>query len=209
MADKQLSECGATIKTAYESQSNTNAYTDAEKSKLSGIQAGAQVNAVNTVNGQTGTVVITKSDIALSNVDNTSDVNKPISTAQQNALNTKATQANANVWPQQQTVQGTDLTDASNVSWNLNTQASTYLLMTAAIGATRVLSNPTNMVKGATYMLAVKQDSVGGRALTFGTAYKWAGGVAPTLSNGANAIDIISFYCDGTNMYGTIIKNFA
>lgn len=44
------------------------------------------VQAINSVNGQTGIVVLTKSDVGLSNVDNTSDVNKPISTAQATAL---------------------------------------------------------------------------------------------------------------------------
>ena len=37
---------------------------------------------VQSVNGQTGTVVLDKSDVGLSNVDNTSDANKPVSTAQ-------------------------------------------------------------------------------------------------------------------------------
>lgn len=37
------------------------------------------------VNGNTGTVVIAKGDIGLGNVDNTSDVNKPVSTAQATA----------------------------------------------------------------------------------------------------------------------------
>lgn len=41
------------------------------------------------VNGNTWTVVITKTDIWLSNVDNTSDANKPISNATQTALNNK------------------------------------------------------------------------------------------------------------------------
>lgn len=45
---------------------------------------------VQTVNGQTGTVVLGKADVGLGNVDNTSDVNKPVSTAQQTALNLKA-----------------------------------------------------------------------------------------------------------------------
>lgn len=36
---------------------------------------------VNSVAGRTGVVVLTKADVALSNVDNTSDANKPISTA--------------------------------------------------------------------------------------------------------------------------------
>jgi len=47
------------------------------------------VGAVTSVNTQTGDVVLTKSDLGLSNVDNTSDINKPISTATQTALNGK------------------------------------------------------------------------------------------------------------------------
>lgn len=42
---------------------------------------------VDSVNGKTGDVNLTKTDIGLSNVDNTSDLNKPISTAAQTALN--------------------------------------------------------------------------------------------------------------------------
>lgn len=45
--------------------------------------------AIDSVNGQTGVVVLTKSDIGLANVDNTSDINKPISSATQTALNNK------------------------------------------------------------------------------------------------------------------------
>lgn len=43
MADVQLSTLGSVIKTAYEGQTNTNAYTDAEKSKLAAIEALADV----------------------------------------------------------------------------------------------------------------------------------------------------------------------
>lgn len=42
------------------------------------------------VNGKIGDVVLTKSDIGLENADNTSDANKPVSTAAQTALNLKA-----------------------------------------------------------------------------------------------------------------------
>ncbi len=46
---------------------------------------------VTSVAGRTGVVVLTKADVGLSNVDNTSDANKPVSTAQAaaNALNLK------------------------------------------------------------------------------------------------------------------------
>jgi hypothetical protein len=45
---------------------------------------------VQTVNGYTGSVNLTKTDLGLSEVNNTSDLNKPISTATQNALDSKA-----------------------------------------------------------------------------------------------------------------------
>ena len=45
--------------------------------------------AVTSVNGYTGVVVLDQNDIGLGNVDDTSDLNKPISTATQTALNGK------------------------------------------------------------------------------------------------------------------------
>ncbi len=53
-----------------------------------------QPGVVQSVNGYSqATVVLTKADIGLSNVDNTSDLNKPISNATQTALNLKANDA--------------------------------------------------------------------------------------------------------------------
>ena len=45
---------------------------------------------VTSVNGRTGAVVVTKADVSLNNADNTSDINKPISTATQTVLDLKA-----------------------------------------------------------------------------------------------------------------------
>lgn len=64
-------------------------FSGAEKTKLAGITPGAEVNTVDTVAGRGGNVVLTKSDVGLSNVDNTTDANKPISNATQTALNAK------------------------------------------------------------------------------------------------------------------------
>jgi hypothetical protein len=47
-------------------------------------------DAVTSVNGLTGVVTLTKANVGLSNVDNTSDAAKPVSTAVQTALNLKA-----------------------------------------------------------------------------------------------------------------------
>ena len=74
---------------------SSNDFTDALKTKLDGIEAGAQVNTLTGVKGsaesdyRTGNVEITKANIGLGNVDNTSDANKPISTATQTALDAK------------------------------------------------------------------------------------------------------------------------
>lgn len=46
-------------------------------------------NAVTSVAGRTGAVMLSKTDVGLANVDNTSDANKPVSTATQTALNGK------------------------------------------------------------------------------------------------------------------------
>ena len=48
------------------------------------------MSPVQSVNGKTGTVVLSKEDVGLSNVDNTSDDDKPVSTAQSAALDLKA-----------------------------------------------------------------------------------------------------------------------
>ena len=74
---------------------STNDYTNAEKTKLSGIETGAQKNTITGVKGsaettyRTGNVNITATNIGLGNVNNTSDANKPISNATQAALNDK------------------------------------------------------------------------------------------------------------------------
>lgn len=71
-----------TIPTAVSQLTNDSNFVDA-----AGASAAAPVQSVA---GKSGAVTLTKSDVGLSNVDNTSDANKPVSTAQQTALNAKA-----------------------------------------------------------------------------------------------------------------------
>lgn len=49
-------------------------------------------DAVASVAGKTGVVLLNKADVGLANVDNTSDLDKPVSTAQQTALDAKVDQ---------------------------------------------------------------------------------------------------------------------
>ena len=60
----EVNPTASEIKTAYESNADTNAFTDAEKTKLSGIEEGAEVNTVDSVNTQTGAVVLDADDIS-------------------------------------------------------------------------------------------------------------------------------------------------
>jgi hypothetical protein len=57
------------------------------------VSTGGTGGAVSSVAGKTGAVTLTKSDVGLANVDNTADTAKPVSTAQQTALNAKADDA--------------------------------------------------------------------------------------------------------------------
>ena len=61
---------------------------------------------------------------------------------------------------------------------------------------------PCNLV------LKLVQDGTGAKTVTWPGAVKWPGGTAPILTTAANAIDIISFYYDGTNYYGLASLNF-
>ena len=97
------------------------------------------------------------------------------------------------------------LTDASSIAWDLSSNQ----VAQVTLGGSRALSNPTNKVAGATYILIVKQDGSGSRTLSFGSDYKFPGGTAPTLSTGANDVDIIAFLSDGTNMYGSALLDFS
>lgn len=56
----------------------------------SGTATIKELGAVTSVSGKTGAVALVKADVGLGNVDNTSDLNKPVSTATQTALDLKA-----------------------------------------------------------------------------------------------------------------------
>lgn len=79
----------ADVRAKVEAATDSNVFTDADHSKLNGIAAGAEVNAVDSVAGKTGAVTLVKGDVGLGSVDNTSDAAKPVSTAQQTALDAK------------------------------------------------------------------------------------------------------------------------
>ena len=98
------------------------------------------------------------------------------------------------------------LTDGATVNWNMDSGASAQV----TLAGNRAMAAPTNLRAGATYLLMVIQDGTGSRTITWNSVFKWAGGTAPVLSTTAGAKDLISFWSDGTNLYGgSILKAFA
>ena len=91
---------------------------------------------------------------------------------------------------------------ADTIDWGAgNKQRSTLtdnctFTFTAPAGVTNVI-------------LKLIQDGTGSRTVTWPASVKWPGGTAPTLSTAAGAIDIVSFYFDGTNYFGQAGLAFA
>jgi len=87
---------------------------------------------VTSVNGQIGVVVLNKNDIGLNNVDNTSDLNKPISTLTQSSLNLKVPTVR-NI-----TINGVTQDLSTDRSWTISTSIS--------IGSTPITSGTSGRI---------------------------------------------------------------
>lgn len=83
------------------------------------------------------------------------------------------------------------LTDAANIAWDLVGGSARVTL-----GGNRTLNNPTNPTAGGMYFLLVKQDATGNRKLTWGSGFRFEGGVTPTLSFLGSQEDLFEFMAD-------------
>lgn len=90
------------------------------------------------------------------------------------------------------------LTDGATITPDFNNGNTQQV----TLAGNRTLANPSNLKSGATYRIIVNQDATGSRTLTFGTAYLFSGGTAPTLTTTASAKDVLVFISDGTNLIG-------
>ena len=77
------------------------------------------------------------------------------------------------------------------------------------LSGTTTFNNPQHLKDGATYVLIIHQPAGANHTASFGTAFKWEGGTAPTLTATNGATDIITFVSDGTNLYGVAAQNFS
>ena len=112
--------------------------------------------------------------------------------------------------------------NASDTEVNFHTSGNKAFVTFGAGNITDMNINCPNTSSNLT--LVIKQDGTGSRTVTNWKAFdsagnaangsatvRWAGSSAPTLSTGANAVDIISFYWDNTTeiCYGVASLNFG
>lgn len=169
-----------------------------------------------------------KSDIGLGNVNNTSDANKPISTATQAALDLKAnisslgTAAAENVGFFATAAQGA-LADAAalRTTSTAAVSAAGVLTLNYALGdyftvalsedvSSIVISNLPGAGRGATLMVRFTQDATP-RTVAWPAAFTWAGGSAGAVSTGSGDIDVLALttFDNGTSWQVTLAKAYA
>lgn len=91
-------------------------------------------------------------------------------------------------------------------TWNTNSGLNASIILNQAVTTLAI----TNTTPGSYGTLVVKQDAIGARQILLPSGSKVInGGLGIVLLTATpNAIDILSFYYDGTNYYWTIGHNF-
>jgi hypothetical protein len=153
---------------------------------------------VTSVASKTGAVTLVKADVGLANVDDTSDASKPVSSAQQTALDGKVNVANGG---------GETYFDAGNsgAAATLNAANGNVQKLTLTANCTITLTSPASGTM-CSLTLLVFQDGVGTRTITWPGSVKWGNAGAPTLTATVAKMDMISLFTvdGGTNWYGAL-----
>lgn len=133
------------------------------------------------------------------------------------STNTTITPTFANVASKPTTVAGYGITDAAALG-TANAWTKAQNVAASALSGTAVtpdstlsnvfylpltgnttLSNPTGLVSGATMTIIMKQGGVGGYTLTYGTKYKFPGGVVQQPDDTLAAVSALYMQYDATN----------
>lgn len=140
---------------------------------------------------------LNKSAVGLGNVDNTSDANKPISTATQSALNAKAPLL-------QPTLTGLREVRVAMAANAIDLSAGNLFTKTISGATTLTVSNIPASGTLASFILDLTNG--GSATITWWSGVKWAGGTAPTLT--AAGRDVLGFYTHdgGTTWTGLLLS---
>lgn len=173
-----------------------------------GLATGGTITEAGTVtvsiNGQSGLSASPVAADEFAIYDASATAHKKITTTE--LFGSDVLTASAREYTKTQNFNMTTLSDGANISWDLSQNQ----VAKVTLAGNRTLDAPSNQVAGATYILIVVQDGTGSRTLnTSASAYKFPGGTEPTLSTGANAVDILTFVSDGSSMFGVAQLNFS
>ena len=101
--------------------------------------------------------------------------------------------------------------NALTSSSTITVDCATARVHTVTLG-TNTEFNITSLPTGGTVTIIITQDGTGSRTATFGTsgstAVRFPSG-SSVLSTGANDIDVVSIFNDGTNFLGNIARNYS
>jgi len=142
---------------------------------------------------------LTKTDVGLANVDNTSDANKPVSTATQTALDLKAALTVTNALDSRVTVlEGglVTLTHSATVTPDANAGKSFKWTMTGDA----TLAVPTNGSEGTRLFIAILASGAD-RTLTLSGSYRLTTGTSASIVIPNSKSQFIGLRYNGTNWY--------
>ena len=81
---------------------------------------------------------------------------------------------------------------------------------TTTLTGNTTFANPTTLVAGQSGVIFIIQDGTGGRTAAFGSYWDFSDGTAPTLSTGANAVDMIAWIArSSTKISAQFVGNFS
>lgn len=193
---------GATFNTTSSTLSSYGGYFNSNATRASGSNDLTNIGLFATASGaQVNLALKTDGNVNMTNLPTTTDTTsyKPI------GVNSSGDVAKVTGWPPAVNYSVQTLTDGATITWN----AANGINAIVTLGGTGRTLSITNPVAGMTYTIRIIQDGTGSRTITtWPTNSKWPSGTSPTLSTVANRYDIVVFYYDGTNYYGTYQQNF-
>jgi hypothetical protein len=81
---------------------------------------------------------------------------------------------------------------------------------TLTLAGTDTLDNPSTPTVNQRGSIVIRQPAAGAKTLAFGTYYFFAGGVHPTISVGANAVDVLYFHViSATEIVCTVVQGLS
>ncbi len=95
----------------------------------------------------------------------------------------------------------TALSDGSTITIDMATACH----HSVTLGGNRTFAAPSNQAVGQSGSIFITQDGTGSRTASFNSAFKFAGGTAPTLSTAANAVDRIDYVIKASNVIHSVI----